>query len=94
MLVLLVRCVRGLAQVGSAGISSRIRGCVVGGSQLVNAIMRHDPVSDARHVRCFFFSHCEVFVCALACAYKGEVETGSPVWSLLPSEVPNIFLTC
>jgi hypothetical protein len=55
MLVLLVRCVRGLAQVGSAGISSRIRGCVVGGSQLVNAIMRHNPVSDARHVRCFFF---------------------------------------
>jgi hypothetical protein len=51
----LVRCVRGLAQVGSAGISSRIRGCVVGGSQLVNAIIRHNPVSDARHVRCCFF---------------------------------------
>jgi hypothetical protein len=55
MLVLLARCVRGLARDGSVGIPSRIRGCVVGGSQLVNAIVGYRPVSDALHVRCCFF---------------------------------------
>jgi hypothetical protein len=43
-----------------------------------------------------FLSHTEVFVRSFACAFKGEVEICSPVWSLFPSEVQEILrlLTC